>query len=120
MKQVEKAHSGVRFLEVEIRRYEIDAEAAENGLRRAQEDIAAYEGDQNAVTKVREMERGSYRRSRERYEELVGSLETAIASLRSEYDAGRANTTLELVRSHELLSTDLKRAAGALLAHRPL
>merc|ERR1712060_325918 len=85
------------------------------------EDIAAWNGDKKAATKVRQMEKADYDALHKDYSESISALERAIAVLKKQaYDRKQASMVqVSALKQLSLVPEEAKKTIDAFLAQDP-
>merc|ERR1719313_1482200 len=81
---IEEANQMIEVLKADIQKYAADAEALGKEIAQHEEDIAVWNGDMKAATKVRDIEKADYDETHKDYSESVDALERAIAVLKKQ------------------------------------
>merc|ERR1719223_1771184 len=73
------AEKQINILNADIQQFATDAEVLEKKVGELRADVATWEGDIKAATKVREIEKSDYDTTHKDYSESIDALERAIA-----------------------------------------
>merc|ERR1719460_2780418 len=115
---IKEAEEKIEMLKADIQKYEADAAALAKEIAQHDEDIAVWQGDQKAATKVREIENTDYIATHKDYSESVDALERAIVYLKKElHDRPQAQALLQKVSGY--MPADQKRVIDSFLAQDP-
>merc|ERR1719326_846007 len=88
---IEEANEMIEVLKADIQKYTADIELLSKEIAKHEEDIAVWNGDTEAATKVREIERTDYDAAHKDYSESIDALNRAIAVLKKQsYDRKQA------------------------------
>jgi prefoldin subunit 5 len=79
---IEDAEEQIDVLKADIEQYATDAEMLGKKVKKLEDDVACWEGDVNAATKVRDIEKADYDTTHNDYSESIDALERAIAVLK--------------------------------------
>merc|ERR1719450_1478603 len=111
----------IEVLKADIQKYAADAELLAKEIAEHEEDIAVWNGDMKAATKVREIEKADYDETHKDYSESIDALERAIAVLKKQaYDRKQASfAQVSALKSLELIPKEANRAIDAFLAQDP-
>merc|ERR1719421_653521 len=81
----------IEMLKADIQKNDAKAKLLTKEIAGLDEDISVWNGDKNAATKVREMEKADYDAMHKDYTESISALERAIAVLKKQdYDRKQA------------------------------
>merc|ERR1719465_137017 len=75
---IEEANEMIEILKADIQKYAADAEQLAKEIAEHEEDIAVWNGDIKAATKVREIEKTDYDTTHKDYSESIDALRRAI------------------------------------------
>merc|ERR1719272_2127714 len=81
---ISEANERIEVLKADIQKYAADAAQLTKEIAELDEDISIWEGDINAATKVREIEKAEYDAMHKDYSESVDALGRAIAVLKKQ------------------------------------
>merc|ERR1719502_2645681 len=111
----------IEVLKADIEKYTADAAQLGKEIAAHEEDIAVWNGDSKAATKVREIEKSDYDAMHKDYSESVDALERAIAVLKKQaYDRKQASfAQVSALKSLNLIPQEAKAAIDAFLAQDP-
>jgi len=113
------ANEQIDVLKANIEKFTADAERLSEEIAQHETDIATWNGDVKAATKVREMEKATYDKTHADYSESVDALERAIAVLKKQdYTRGQAASLIEVssLKGMALIPQEAKSAITAFLA----
>merc|ERR1719207_426654 len=118
---IEEANQMIEVLQADIQKYAADAELLAKEIAEHEEDIAVWNGDMKAATKVREIEKADYDETHKDYSESVDAMERAIAVLKKQaYDRKQASfAQVSALKSLNLIPKEAKRAIDVFLAQDP-
>merc|ERR1719482_2070065 len=118
---IEEANQMIEVLKADIQKYAADAELLAKEIAEHEEDIAVWNGDMKAATKVREIEKTDYDETHKDYSESIDALERAIAVLKKQaYDRKQASLAqVSALKTLELIPKEAKRAIDVFLAQDP-
>merc|ERR550537_512817 len=105
-------------LKVEIQKNAADAARLAKEIAGLEQDVAVWEGDMKAATKVREIEKADYDAMHKDYSESIDALDRAIQVLKKQaYDRAQASLAqLESLKHMNLIPPEAKRAITAFLS----
>jgi thymidylate synthase len=87
-------------LEADMAKFTSDAKKLGREIADHEKNIATFEGDKDAATKVRAIEKADYDKTHKDYSESIDALGRAIATLKEQnYDRKQAATMLLQVRA---------------------
>merc|ERR1719450_2064618 len=111
----------IEVLKADIQKYAADAELLAKEIAEHEEDIAVWNGDIKAATKVREIEKADYDETHKDYSESVDALERAIAVLKKQaHDRKQADLVqVAALKSFNFIPPEAKRAIDVFLAQDP-
>merc|ERR1719450_51480 len=121
----------IEILKADIQKYEVDIATLTKEIAKLQADITAWEGDIDAATKVRKIEKADYDKLSTDYAESIDALKRAIAVLKAQaFDRKQSNKTVgefgkvsmaqvSSVKGLRLIPVEAKRAIDAFLAEDP-
>jgi cell division septum initiation protein DivIVA len=122
---IEEANEKIEMLKADIQKNDAKAKLLTKEIAGLDEDISVWNGDKNAATKVREMEKADYDAMHKDYTESISALERAIAVLKKQaYDRKQAPEGESLVQVNALTKLSLippeaKVAITAFLQQEP-
>merc|ERR1719389_412856 len=100
---IEEANERIEVLKADIQKYTADAALLTKEIAGLDEDISVWNGDKNAATKVREIEKADYDATHKDYSESVDALERAIAVLKKQdYDRKQASSLVQVTALKDL------------------
>merc|ERR1719326_1292269 len=107
-----EANEMIEVLKADILKYTADVELLTKEIAVHEEDIAVWNGDIKAATKVRGIEKADYDAMHKDYSESVDALQRAIAVLKKQaYSRAQASfSQLKDLKSMSLIPNDAKRA----------
>merc|ERR1719265_192268 len=115
---IKEAEQKIEMLKADIQKNEADAAALAKEIAQHDEDIAVWEGDQKAASKVREIENTDYVATHKDYSESIDALERAIVVLKKQaYDRPQAEAALLQVAN--LIPKESKKVIDAFLQQDP-
>merc|ERR1719515_613348 len=108
----------IETLKADIAKYAADAEMLGKEIAQHEEDIAVWNGDMKAATKVREIEKADYDAMHKDYSESIDALERAIQVLKKQaYDRKQASLAqLEALKHMNLIPQEAKQIITAFVA----
>jgi len=116
---IDEAEESIEVLKADIAKFKSDSEELKKKISSHDEDIAAWEGDVKAATKVREMENGDYADTHKDYSESVDALERAISVLKKQaYDRkqGGSFTQVSALTKMSLIPSEAKTVINTFLS----
>merc|ERR1719207_140992 len=115
---IEEANQMIEVLKADIQKYAADAELLAKEIAEHEEDIAVWNGDMKAATKVREIEKADYDAMHKDYSESIDALEHAIQVLKKQaYDRKQASLAqLEELKHMNLIPQEAKQIITAFLS----
>merc|ERR1719248_177985 len=118
---IKEANQMIEVLKADIQKYTADAEQLAKEIAEHEEDIATWNGDMKAATKVREIEKADYDETHKDYSESIDALERAIAVLKKQaYDRKQASfAQVSALKNLNLIPKEAKRAIDVFLAQDP-
>jgi len=118
---IKEANEMIEMLKADIQQYTVDADTLTKEIAGHDEDIATWEGDIKAATKVREIEKTDYDATHKDYSESVDALERAIAVLKKQaHDRKQADLVqVAALRNVNFIPKEAKRAIDVFLAQDP-
>merc|ERR1719298_232278 len=119
---IKEANEMIEMLKADIQQYTVDADTLTKEIAGHDEDIATWEGDIKAATKVREIEKTDYDATHKDYSESVDALERAIAVLKKQaHDRKQAADLVQVaaLKNVNFIPAEAKRAIDAFLAQDP-
>lgn len=121
-RSIAEAQEAIEVLSADIEKCTADAAALSEHIEKLDEDIAVWEGDVKAVTKVRKMEKADYDTTHKDYSESIDALERAIAVLKKQ-DKDRAQASLIQLQASlsekRFMPDDAKRTIESFLSEDP-
>merc|ERR1719399_292483 len=108
----------IEVLGADIEKCTSDAAALSEHIEKLDEDIAVWEGDVKAATKVREIEKADYDVTHKDYSESIDALERAIAVLKKQ-DKDRAQASLLQLSAQRLVPDEARRTIESFLSEDP-
>jgi len=116
---ISEANEHIEVLKADIQKYTADAAQLAKEIASHEADIATWNGDSKAATKVREIEKTDYDALHKDYSESVDALERAIAVLKKQaYDRKQAAALTQL-SSLKLIPAEAKKALEVFLQQDP-
>eukprot|EP00928_Gymnodinium_smaydae_P004447 TRINITY_DN1150_c0_g3_i1.p1 TRINITY_DN1150_c0_g3~~TRINITY_DN1150_c0_g3_i1.p1 ORF type:complete len:682 (+),score=176.86 TRINITY_DN1150_c0_g3_i1:46-2091(+) len=115
---IKEAEETIEMLKANIQKGAADASQLGKEISEHEADIAAWEGDRKAATKVREIEKSDYDATHKDYTESVDALQRAIAVLKKQaYDRAQKSSLVEVshLKSLSLIPREAKRALDTYL-----
>jgi len=112
---IEDAAETIDILKADIQQYATDAEMLGKKVGELRADVATWEGDIKAATKVREIEKTDYDATHKDYSESVDALERAIAVLKKQ-DTDRTQAALTQVANSLRIPAKARATVEAFLA----
>merc|ERR1719382_1686504 len=101
---IKEANERIEVLKADIEKYIADVKMLTKEIAGHDEDIAVWNGDKKAATKVRAMEKADYDAMHKDYSESVSALERAIQVLSKQaHDRPQAQAALAQVKSMSLI-----------------
>jgi uncharacterized protein YoxC len=118
---IKEANEKIDLLKSDIAKYAVDAEELGREIAALEEDIAVWSGDENAATKVREIEQADYDLAHKDYSESIDALGRAIDVLKSQaYNRKQASfSQVSSLTELSLIPKEAKRAIEAFLSQDP-
>merc|ERR1719375_1489358 len=118
---IKEANEMIEMLKADIQNYAVEADQLGKEIAGHDEDIAVWNGDMKAATKVREIEKADYDETHKDYSESIDALERAIAVLKKQaYDRKQASfAQVSALKSLDLIPKEAKRAIDVFLAQDP-
>merc|ERR1719316_1528705 len=119
---IEEANQMIEVLKADIQKYAADAELLAKEIAKHEEDIAVWNGDKNAATKVREIEKADYDATHTDYSESIDALERAIAVLKKQdYDRKQASSLIQVkaLTGLNLIPAHAKKVIEAFIQQDP-
>jgi len=116
-KAIAQANEQIEMLKADIQEAAADAGRLEVEIAEHDEDIGIWEGDEDAATKVRDIEKADYDAMHEDYSESVSALGRAIDVLKKQsHDRKQASFVQVSALQHlNLIPTDAKKAINVFL-----
>jgi len=105
----------IEMLKADIQQYATDATELGKKVQGLRADVACWEGDIKAATKVREIEKGDYDATHTDYSESIDALERAIAVLKKQ-DVDRQQAALTQVTQQSRIPDKARATIEAFLA----
>merc|ERR1719491_1808266 len=115
---IAEAAETIEVLKADIAKYISDAARLTREIAGHDADIAAWDGDQKAATKVRQIEKADYDELHKDYSESVDALQRAITVLKKQaHDRSQASSFAQLgeLSSMSLIPADAKKAIDLFL-----
>merc|ERR1719491_1015059 len=115
---IAEAAETIEVLKADIAKYISDAARLTREIAGHDADVAAWDGDQKAATKVRQIEKADYDELHKDYSESVDALQRAIAVLKKQaHDRSQASSFAQLdeLKSLPLIPADAKKAIDLFL-----
>jgi prefoldin subunit 5 len=112
---IEDASEQIDILKADIQQYATDAEMLQKKVGELRADVATWEGDVKAATKVREIEKTDYDATHKDYSESIDALERAIAVLKKQ-DTDRTQAALTQVAQSSRIPAKARATVEAFLA----
>jgi len=112
---IEDAAEQIEMLKADIQQYATDAEELGKKIQGLRSDVSTWEGDINAATKVREIEKADYDTTHADYSESLDALERAIAVLKKQ-DHDRTQAALTQVTQASRIPDKARATIEAFLA----
>jgi prefoldin subunit 5 len=119
---IEEANERIEVLKADIQKYTADAALLTKEIAGLDEDISVWNGDKNAATKVREIEKADYDATHQDYSESISALERAIAVLKKQdYDRKQASSLIQVkaLTGLNLIPASAKKAIDAFIQQDP-
>merc|ERR1719453_1353551 len=119
---IEEANERIEVLKADIQKYTADAALLTKEIAGLDEDISVWNGDKNAATKVREIEKADYDATHKDYSESISALERAIAVLKKQdYDRKQASSLIQVkaLTGLNLIPVEAKKAIDAFIQQDP-
>merc|ERR1712217_623787 len=115
-----EANERIDILKADIQKYTEDAAMMTKEIAGHDEDIAVWNGDKKAASKVRQLEKADYDALHQDYSESISALERAIAVLKKQaYDRPQAMLQVSNLKQLSLVPIDAKKAIDAFLEQDP-
>merc|ERR1719473_2301562 len=108
----------IEVLKADIQQYAVDAEKLSKEIAELRADVATWQGDVKAATKVREIEKADYDATHTDYSESIDALERAIAVLKKQAH-DRKQASLVQLKSLKLIPAEAKKAIDAFIQQDP-
>eukprot|EP00444_Apocalathium_aciculiferum_P058460 CAMPEP_0183598688 /NCGR_PEP_ID=MMETSP0371-20130417/179050_1 /TAXON_ID=268820 /ORGANISM="Peridinium aciculiferum, Strain PAER-2" /LENGTH=815 /DNA_ID=CAMNT_0025810747 /DNA_START=79 /DNA_END=2523 /DNA_ORIENTATION=- len=115
---IEEANEKIDMLKADIEKYTATAEMLTKEIAEHDEDISVWTGDQQAATKVREIEKADYDTLHQDYSESVDALQRAIAVLKKQaHDRPQAEALVQVsaLKDLTLIPDSAKKTIDAFL-----
>merc|ERR1712203_815573 len=94
---IKEANERIDILKADIEKYISDVKILTKEIAGHDEDIAVWNGDKKAATKVRQLEKADYDALHKDYSESIDALQRAIAVLKKQaYDRKQADSLIEV------------------------
>merc|ERR1719487_2022146 len=107
----------IELLKADISKYTADAAHLAKEIAIHEEDIATWEGDIKAATKVREIEKALYDKTHKDYSESIDALGRAIATLKKQsHDRAQALVQVSSLKNLNIFDEDAKKTIDSFLA----
>jgi len=118
---IAEANEKIEVLKADIEKYMATAARLTREIAAHDEDISVWKGDQNAASKVREIENADYDAMHKDYSESIDALQRAIAVLKKEaYDRKQSSLAqVSNLQSLTLIPPEAKKAIDAFLLQEP-
>jgi cell division septum initiation protein DivIVA len=125
---IEEANEKIEMLKADIQKNAAKAKLLTKEIAGLDEDIAVWNGDKRAATKVRDIEKADYDATHADYSESISALERAIAVLKKQdYDRKQASgpegeeglLQVSALKKLSLIPADAKRAIDAFIQQVP-
>merc|ERR1719465_298614 len=118
---IAEAEAKMEKLEADIAKFTSDAKKLGREIAKHDKDIATWNGDKAAATKVREIEKADYDTTHKDYSESVDALERAIAVLKQQaHDRKQASLAqVSALKDLDLIPKEAKKAIDLFLAQDP-
>jgi prefoldin subunit 5 len=116
---IEKATESIDMLKADIAKSIADAELLTKEIAGLDEDVAVWEGDMKAATKVREIEKADYDATHKDYSESVDALQRAIAVLKKQaHDRAQKSSLAQVaaLKDLNLIPPSAKKVINAFLS----
>jgi hypothetical protein len=122
---IEEAEERIEMLKATIEKNTQDAAQLAKEIAQHDADIAAWEGDKKAATKVRELEKADYQALHTDYSESVDALQRAIAYLKTKSRTVKQASLAQVkvlkdLKSLSLIPAEAKRALDAFVQEDPV
>jgi len=112
---IEDAADQIDILKADIQHYATDAKMLGEKIQELRHDVGVWEGDINAATKVREIDKADYDTTHADYSESIDALERAIAVLKKQ-DTDRTQAALTQVTQASRIPDKARATIEAFLA----
>merc|ERR1719487_1632546 len=107
----------IELLKADISKYTADAAHLAKEIAIHEEDIATWEGDIKAATKVREIEKALYDKTHKDYSESIDALGRAIATLKKEsHDRAQALIQVSSLKARGIFDDATQQEMSSLLS----
>merc|ERR1712217_604020 len=118
---ITEAEEMIGVLKADIQKYIADTKLLTKEIAELDEDIAVWNGDQEAATKVRKTEKADYELLHKDYSESIDALQRAIAVLKKQaYDRKQASMVqVSALKQLSLVPEEAKKTIDAFLAQDP-
>jgi len=117
---IKEANEAIERYQADIEKNEADAEQLGHEISVHDEDIATWEGDQKAATKVREIEKADYESEHQDMSESISALGGAVDTMGAQaHDVGQAAAVLTQLVKKPLIPDDAKKVINAFLDQVP-
>merc|ERR1712187_63004 len=118
---IKEANEKIEILKADIAKYAADIAMLTKEIAEHDEDIAVWNGDKKAATKVRQLEKADYDALHKDYSESVDALQRAIAVLKKQaYDRKQASMIqVTALKQLSLVPEEAKKTIDAFLAQDP-
>jgi len=117
-RSIAEANEQIEILKADIEKYTATAAKLSKEIAEHEEDIAVWEGDVKAATKVREIEKADYDATHADYSESVDALERAIAVLKKQ-SHDRSQAALLQLKEARFIPAEAKKAIDAFIQEDP-
>merc|ERR1719428_1528668 len=117
-RSIKEANEMIDILQADIQKYEEDAALLAKEIAKHDEDIACWEGDAKASSKVREIEHSDYVATHKDYSESIDALGEGIATLKKQtHDTKQAAASLmQLTTKNYTIPVELQAKIQSFLA----
>eukprot|EP00928_Gymnodinium_smaydae_P099830 TRINITY_DN963_c0_g1_i1.p1 TRINITY_DN963_c0_g1~~TRINITY_DN963_c0_g1_i1.p1 ORF type:complete len:710 (-),score=200.51 TRINITY_DN963_c0_g1_i1:78-2141(-) len=115
---IKEGEEAIEMFQADIQKYTADAAQLGKEIAQHEADIATWDGDRKAATKVREIEKADYDATHKDYTESVDALQRAIAVLKKQaYDRAQKPSLVEVsaLKSLTLIPREAKRVLDTYL-----
>eukprot|EP00928_Gymnodinium_smaydae_P099831 TRINITY_DN963_c0_g1_i2.p1 TRINITY_DN963_c0_g1~~TRINITY_DN963_c0_g1_i2.p1 ORF type:complete len:707 (-),score=219.16 TRINITY_DN963_c0_g1_i2:71-2131(-) len=115
---IKEGEQAIEMLQADIQKHTADAAQLGKEIAQHEADIATWDGDRKAASKVREIEKADYDATHKDYTESVDALQRAIAVLKKQaYDRAQKPSLVEVsaLKSLTLIPREAKRVLDTYL-----